>query len=223
MSKASLFNNIKNFVAKHYGANTGKMLIHTGVIGWVLSSAAQVTAIVINDKIPNEQKMYLIPQEIADAAVNIISFYTITQTFSSVAKKLVTSGKLLPKSVKDWITSKSLLDKIGKSTSNIYNAGLSASAKKRLDIFKEGIDVIATTIGSILSCNIVTPIVRNEIAAKRQKKAITRITAKNSELNSVNIYSNNLTKSFIKKPTMQSFQAGTYSKLYSNNSSSLTV
>ena len=146
MSKSSLFNGFKTLVAKHYGSNTGKMLIHTGVIGWILSSAAQVAAIVINDKIPKEQKMYLIPQEIADAAVNIVSFYAITQTFSSVAKRLVTSGKLLPKSVKDWMSVKGLLGKIGKSTSDIYKAGLSASAKKRLDVFKEGIDVIDISV-----------------------------------------------------------------------------
>ena len=211
MSKASLFNGFKNLVAKHYGNNTGKMLIHTGVIGWILSSAAQVAAIVINDKIPKEQKMYLIPQEIADAAVNIVSFYAITQTFSSVAKRLVTSGKLLPKSVKDWMSVKGLLGKIGKSTSNIYNAGLSASAKKRLDVFKEGIDVIGTTAGSILSCNIVTPIVRNEIAANRQKNGIAKMHSDTNVVSNVN--NPNSKREFIKRPSMQTF----------TNSSSLKI
>lgn len=211
MSKASLFNGFKNFVAKHYGSNTGKMLIHTGVIGWILSSAAQVVAIVINDKIPKEQKMYLIPQEIADAAVNIVSFYAITQTFSSVAKRLVTSGKLLPKSVKDWMSVKGLLGKIGKSNSNIYNAGLSAAAKKRLDIFKEGIDVIGTTAGSILSCNIVTPIVRNEIAANRQKNSIAKMHSDTNVVSNVN--NPNSKREFIKRPSMQTF----------TNSSSLKI
>ena len=75
MSSTSLFKSVNDYVARHYGENPGKMLIHTGVIGWVLSSAAQVAAIVINDKIPNEQKMFLIPQEMSDAAVNIASFY----------------------------------------------------------------------------------------------------------------------------------------------------
>jgi hypothetical protein len=46
-----------NWVAKHYGDNVGKMLIHTGVVGWILSSAAQVVAIVINDEIPKKQKI----------------------------------------------------------------------------------------------------------------------------------------------------------------------
>lgn len=211
MSKSSLFNGFKTLVAKHYGSNTGKMLIHTGVIGWILSSAAQVAAIVINDKIPKEQKMYLIPQEIADAAVNIVSFYAITQTFSSVAKRLVTSGKLLPKSVKDWMSVKGLLGKIGKSTSDIYKAGLSASAKKRLDVFKEGIDVIGTTAGSILSCNIVTPIVRNEIAANRQKTGIAKMNSGTNVVSNVNNV--NPKREFIARPTLQTF----------TNSSSLKI
>ena len=81
MSLGSLFNKFKTVVAQKYGKDPGKMLIHTGVIGWVFSSLAQVAAIVINDKIPKEQKMFLIPQEIADAGVNIASFYLITNCF----------------------------------------------------------------------------------------------------------------------------------------------
>ena len=211
MSKSSLFNGFKTLVAKHYGSNTGKMLIHTGVIGWILSSAAQVAAIVINDKIPKEQKMYLIPQEIADAAVNIVSFYAITQTFSSVAKRLVTSGKLLPKSVKDWMSVKGLLGKIGNSTSDIYKAVLSASAKKRLDMFKEGIDVIGTTAGSILSCNIVTPIVRNEIAANRQKTGIAKLNSGTESVSNINSVSHK--REFIARPSMQNFTNSSYLKI----------
>ena len=60
-------------IASKYSDDIGKMLVHTGVIGWILSSAAQVTAIVINDKLSKEQKMYMVPQELADAAVNIVS------------------------------------------------------------------------------------------------------------------------------------------------------
>ena len=48
---ANILKPFVNWVAKNYGDNVGKMLIHTGVIGWILSSAAQVVAIVINDEI----------------------------------------------------------------------------------------------------------------------------------------------------------------------------
>ena len=35
MSLGSLFNKFKTVVAQKYGKDPGKMLIHTGVIGWV--------------------------------------------------------------------------------------------------------------------------------------------------------------------------------------------
>lgn len=224
MNSASLFTRAKNLIAKHYGDAPGKMLVHTGVIGWLLSSAAQVCAIVINDKIPKEQKMYLIPQEIADALVNIVSFYAITQTFTSTALKLVNSGRWLPKSVKNFLEYKGLGDKLGKKGFDIVKSGaLSPSAKKRFDLFKNGVDVIATTIGSILSCNIVTPIIRNEIAAKRQKDSISKMGPNGANLSPSNIYSDNFVKNYIKKPTLQSFQAGAYAKSPYHSSSSLKV
>lgn len=224
MNNASLFTRAKNLIAKHYGDAPGKMLVHTGVIGWILSSAAQVCAISINDKIPKEQKMYLIPQEIADAFVNIVSFYAITQTFTSTALKLVNSGRWLPKSVKNFLEYKGLGDKLGQKGFDIVKSGaLTPSAKKRLDLFKNGIDVIATTIGSIISCNIVTPIIRNEIAAKRQKNSIAKMSENDSTLNSVTNYSDEFSKTFIRKPTLQSFQSGVYSKSPYFSSSSLKI
>ena len=84
-----LFENAKDLIAKKYAANPAKMLIQTGVAGWILSCAAQVCAIIFNDKLSTKQKMYLVPQEIADGAVNIASFYLITQSFKSIASKLV--------------------------------------------------------------------------------------------------------------------------------------
>ena len=72
---ANLFSNFKSSLYKNYGENPGKMLVHTGVLGWILSSLAQVSAVVFNDKISPEQKSFLIPQEIADAGINIASFY----------------------------------------------------------------------------------------------------------------------------------------------------
>ncbi len=174
--KPSFLAPFNEFVAKHYGKDTGKMLIHTGVVGWILSAAAQVMAIVVNDKIPKEQKMYLVPQELADAGVNILSFYAITQSAKSLASNLVKTGKLLPKSICGILESKGLSDKIGKMDFNVFeDAGLSATATKRLESFKSGVDVVATTVGSVLSCNIVTPLVRNEIAANRQKDLVARM------------------------------------------------
>ena len=45
--------------------------------------------------------------------------------------------------------------------------------------FKNGVDVVTSTIGSIISCNILTPILRNQYASKRQKKAIANMQQHN--------------------------------------------
>lgn len=211
MANPSLFRSFLNKIAEAYGKHPGKMLVHTGVIGWILSSAAQVCAIMINDKIPKEQKMYLIPQEIADAGVNILSFYLITQTFQSVAVKLVTSGKILPKAVRDFLVYKGAAEQLGKRGFDIYRSKLlTPSGVKRLDSFKNGIDVIGTTIGSVISCNLVTPIIRNEIAANRQKKALANMN-KPYEVAS-NIKTSNSVQPYMKRPTMIDFQSRVYSK-----------
>ncbi len=223
MSKTSLFNSIKNSIALHYGDNPGKMLVHTGVIGWVLSSAAQVVAIIINDKIPKEQKMYMIPQEMADAAVNILSFYAITQTFKSVALKLVNTGKWLPGAVRNFLE-KSNIKNVGKKTFDVLkNGNLPKDLGEKFGDFRNGIDVIATTIGSILSCNIVTPVVRNEIAANRQKKSIAKMNAK-SQNNIQNINTLDYPKTYMPRPTISTFGSNVYAKSpMSTSSSSLKI
>jgi hypothetical protein len=150
------------------------MLVHTGVIGWALSSLAQVCAIIINDKIPKEQKMFLVPQEIADAGVNIISFYLITQTVKGVALKMVNMGKLLPKSVRKFLSDNNVKN-VGSKTFDVLKDGnLTDDVATKFNDFRNGVDVVATTIGSIISCNLVTPVVRNGIAANRQKELIAR-------------------------------------------------
>lgn len=215
MSNASLFMRLKDTIAKQYENNCGKMLIHTGVIGWILSAAAQVVAIVINDKIPKEQKMFLIPQEMADAAVNIISFYVVTQSFASVASKLVKTGKWLPGSVRTFLENGGLGAKLGKKGFNVKVDGkLTDELTAKYDKFDKGIDVTATTIGSILSCNIITPLVRNEIAADRQKKGISKMNAKNP-VGKSGILSDSVP---YYKPSLKDFQSLS-SNVYTNSSS----
>ena len=93
-SPSKMWNGFKNYIYKNYGENPGSMLVHTGVLGWILSSMAQVYAVVFNNKISKEQKMFLIPQEIADAAVNILSFYTLTSGVKYIGAKLTKTAKL---------------------------------------------------------------------------------------------------------------------------------
>ncbi len=172
---ANLFSNFKTSLYKNYGENPGKMLVHTGVLGWILSSLAQVSAVIFNDKISPEQKSFLIPQEIADAGINILSFYLITSSFKSIASKLVSTGKLTTKNIKNALSQEDIKN-IGKSS---FDIGKLKNVPEGYKSFKNGIDVFASVIGSIISCNIVTPILRNEYASKKQKQVIRRMYSEN--------------------------------------------
>lgn len=200
------FMGLKNHLYKKYGEAPGKMLVHTGVLGWFLSSAAQVTAIVINDKISTKDKLFLIPQEVADAAVNILSFYIVTNTFKFVGSKLVSTGKLSTPKIQKYIKDHNLTDKVGKVSTDI-KSGMTGDIREHYTDFKNGVDVISSTVGSILSCNIITPILRNRYAANKQKEILAK---KNSNSNA------DLQVPY-QKLSMDAYQNQAYSKFYSGN------
>lgn len=115
----------------------------------------------------------MVPQELADAAVNIVSYYAISRTFKSVANKLVSTGKLLPETIRTFLKNSSVADKVGTVGFDVVKNGhLDPKMSTVYNKFYKGVDVIGTTLGSILSCNIVTPIIRNEIAANKQKNVL---------------------------------------------------
>ena len=183
----NLFSKFKTSLYKNYGENPGSMLVHTGVLGWILSSLAQVSAIVYNDKISPEQKSFLIPQEIADAFVNIASFYVITSSFKRLASKLVSTGKLTTKPIRDFLRQTGIKGKkfIGNINFNIEkDLPNFEDIKSEYRPFKNGIDVVASTVGSVISCNLVTPIIRNQFASREQKHALERMQNNKNHLKS---------------------------------------
>ena len=64
---------------------------------------------------------------------------------------------------------------------NIENMTNFYQIKDEYKSFKNGVDVVGMTLGSILSCNIITPILRNKIAADRQKKTLARMNTFDQE------------------------------------------
>ena len=169
---ANQWSKFKVHMLKNYGENPGKMLVHTGTLGWILSSLAQVGAVVFNDKISPEQKSFLIPQEVADAAVNILSFYLVTNSMKNVGAKLVSTGKLRTRRIRNFLEKNELMGKVGKRDFNIADQENFAHIADHYKAFKNGVDVVTSTIGSIISCNILTPVLRNEYASRRQKKTL---------------------------------------------------
>lgn len=98
----SLFERIKTSLFKSYSNDAGKMLLHTGALAWATSAVAQIVGIINNDKISKEQKKFLVPQEMADAVVNIFSFYMVTDSIQNFTKKLASSGKIITPEIKEF-------------------------------------------------------------------------------------------------------------------------
>ena len=178
------FKSILNWVAKNFRKDASKMLIWTGVASWSLSSLAQISAVLINPKISNEQKSFLVPQELADAAVNIGSFFLITQMAKKSMSKLFSTGKLAPKSVRAYLKKHKDLyaKKVGKLDFDLDEVLKQDKLfpKDQYWACKNFATTVATVGAGILSSNIITPIVRNEMASTMQKNYIN--TQKQSEI-----------------------------------------
>lgn len=170
------FNRILDWVAKNFRKDASKMIIATGVAGWTLSSLAQISAIVFNPKISNDKKSFLVPQEFADAAANIGSFFLITLMVKKLTSKLFSTGKLAPKSLRKCF--KKYPDifegKIGKLDFKVddYIKKIDNFPKDEYYAYKNFGTTIATVGAGIVSSNIVTPILRNEMASNMQKNYI---------------------------------------------------
>lgn len=161
-----------NWVAENFKNNPQKMLIVTGAIGWATSSLAQIVAILFNPKISDKEKSFLVPQELADAAVNIGLFLLFTNVLKKGTAKLFETGKIAPKAVREFLNKNKHIyaDKIGKLGFNLENVLPEGSELlKSYDIYKSFGTTAATVGGGILATNIFTPIARNNMASKMQK------------------------------------------------------
>ncbi len=222
---SNLFNASKNWMFEHYGENPGKMLVHTGTVGWILSSLAQISAIVTNDKYTKEDKMFMIPQEIADATINILSFYAFTNGIKKLTTKFLKTGKLRNKFTEDILRRDGhILEKGAKRAEGKVYAGdidfditklpnYNSEIKAGFKDFKNGTEVAMSLIGSIISCNIFTPIVRNLWASKKQKQLVERHNKETFTMSPrPKPYSSTLTQ-----PTFSNFTAMSYSKYNGGN------
>ena len=173
MAMSNPFKRVLKWVADNFSKDSSKMLIFTGAAGWALSSLAQIMAIMVNPKIKNEQKSFLIPQEFADAVVNITSFLLITQVAKKTVSKMFSTGKFAPKSVREFLVKRKdkYSEKIGKIDFNldeVFRDNKEFPFKEYYATKNFG-TAVATVGAGILSTNIITPLLRNSMASKVQK------------------------------------------------------
>lgn len=183
-----------------YSKDVGKSLIHWGSVGWVFSSLAQIFAIAINKNIEKKEKKFLIPQEMADGAVNVGLYYTITQAIKSLGDSFVESGSFIKKDTADFLNNLSVkkmpINDFVKNWGSISTIieqvkskktfpGVEESVIKNIvsnidnvsDSFgrwKNGVGTVFTIAASVLACNVITPYCRNKIASNFQQHHIAK-------------------------------------------------
>ena len=176
----SKWGNLKNYLYKHYGQESGKMIVHAGLITWTTATLGQIAAVVFNKKIDSDQKKFLIPQEILDGAINILAFYTITASMKAVASRLVSTGKWSNQVIRDFVKKNPKGVKMGELSTNLAKTYKENDEFiKAYAPFKNGLEMIATTTGSVVSANVIAPYIRNPLSAKEQKRSIAREQRKN--------------------------------------------
>ena len=166
------FDNIKKTIFEKYSDNVGGMLIHTSIIGWIASSTAQVIGIANNKKYSKEQKSFMIPQEIADAAINIGSFFLITSSVKRLASKMISTGKLTPKDVYEKIHQYGDTKNVGKYNFDLTKVHYYKEIEDKYKSFRNFAESSAAVVGGVISSNLVTPVIRNNFASSNFSKYV---------------------------------------------------
>ena len=176
MAKTSFIQKRFEWIYDTFKEDTSKMLIATGTLGWILSSFAQMCAITANPKISSEKKSFLLPQELMDAVVNVGGFFAITMLTKKCINKMASTGKIASKTVRNFLENdKDLKTKVGKLDLNLDNVLKEKAPTEIYENYKSYKNFVSTmgTIGaSVISCNIVTPVIRNKTASRVQKTYI---------------------------------------------------
>lgn len=180
-------NILKSTLSRLYCDKTSPdaILIVLGAFGWFISMLAQLGAIKSNDKLPEDKKKFLLLQEKNDGLCNIASYLLVTTTMSKFSKHLVEKGLIISKKITDDILRKNgkkafsgwqdIIKKINSKDINTpknlteFVANNYPELSKDVVNFKKGIGVLATIVGSVISCNIITPILRNKMSNKALK------------------------------------------------------
>ena len=170
---SSLLQKGLEWVYNNFKKNTATMLVVTGTIGWGLSSLAQIGALIINPKISKEQKSFLVPQEFLDAVVNIGSFFMVTQATKKIVSKMASTGKIAPTKVREFLSKNKVYEKqVGKLSLDLDEVLKTENKfpKESYYAYKNFVTTLGTVGASIVSSNIITPILRNSMASNIQKK-----------------------------------------------------
>lgn len=147
--------------------NPANFLKLTGAFGAFISCVCQTTALAINKSVPAKEKKFLIPQEITDGAINVSIYLVLASIFKGIGESLVDNAKILPKYLPESLRNPKEIKRLLEVENLPKDIAKFADPIKR---HKKGMAVLTSIVGSVIAANIVTPLIRNKIAAQVQKK-----------------------------------------------------
>ena len=195
---------IKKLAEKIYqifGESSGKMLLLTSIFGILASSIAQTGAILFNKKYTDSQKAFMVPQEMTEGLITVLSIFFITKPIQKFANKCFKSGKILSSEMVDYLKKNDLIEKRGKadfdfskSVKNIIenieksDAFIKATSKQKeslleshtkilqdYEIMLDATSAVATTFAAMTSSAIVSPLLRNHVASRFQAASLNKM------------------------------------------------
>lgn len=91
------FQGMLDRMCKSYAGDSGKMLLHMGALGWLLSTASQLFMVAKSKHIEQDKKRFLLWQEALDGVVNVGLYYTLTD-FAKRGSDWIVENRRMPKS-----------------------------------------------------------------------------------------------------------------------------
>ena len=104
-----------------------------------ISTTAHTSGILKNKSIPDKEKKFLVPQEIINGTISLITFFSIATSFEKFGELLVDKGIIISKTAKN------------------------------IPQFKKGIAMLFSICGTVLAFNLITPLLKNPLTVLFQK------------------------------------------------------
>lgn len=185
-------------IYKHFGENSGNMLLATSIIGILTSCIAQTGAICLNKKYTSSQKMFMIPQELTEGCIAALSIFFITKPIQKFANKCFNSGKILSKDMVEYLKKNNLSEKRGDANFDFKTSVLDIIHKiessdkfikssktqqteflaehrqilNEFDTMADAASAYAATFAGITASAFVSPLLRNHVASKFQNAGL---------------------------------------------------
>ena len=203
------------YIYKNFEKDSGSMLLITSAIAVSVSSLAQAAAALMNKKYTLSQKAFMVPQELTEGVISVLSLIMISLPVQVFAKKYARTGKIITKEMQPYMEKYDLMKRRGdidfdfKKFVNKEIAKIKGSDKfkrskapEQEEMLKEHLDIIqiydanqdatsaiSTAMAGVFTTSLVLPYIRNLSASYYQKLNIQqykRFKDKNSKLYNYN-------------------------------------